>query len=487
MNTDHTYYSVGEYRGVRRIWLEGGPLEKRGFTKGVTYRREIDEASKVVRLIRDPNGKLVVSGKEKLKDSGDYLPIIDLKNQTITQLTENADEVRVDFADGEIVISVSHMVRQQREREAALLAHARKGYITEGTLCAGVGMATLALHEGLAQHGIEMKTRWVMDREAKYLQLAVENNPAVTAETRLFTGPLERVEPSLVDSVDICQLSLPCTSHSSAGKAKNKNVVAEAHRTDATAVYGLMKLFDSINAAIYCSENVVEARNSASFILIKQTLEILGYRVAEGVLDSEQSGSLEHRRRYWFVAVSSGLPAADFEQIPVYPKAHRTVKDIMDDIPDDSPMWSDNDYLKIKAVKDEAAGKGFRRQLLNTSSERVPTLNRTYHKRQSTGAFLVREIDQKERLLTLAEQARAKQCDPSLVAGATFTTGTEVLGQGIDMGQGRGIAEMIARCVINPLLGVQQAVGDSVKAQVASITHNNAVCHAGEHQMALFG
>ncbi len=374
-NQDHTYYSVGEYRGVRRIWLEGGALAKRGFTKGVRYRRETDPDNSVIRLIADPNGKLTVSGKEKRKGTGEFLPIIDVRNQEITQITADADEVRVDFGDGEITISVAHMVQQQRRREENLREHLKQDKVTEGTLCSGVGMATLALHEGLAKHGIAMDTRWVMDRDAKYLQLAMDNNLAVSDRTRIFTGPLEAVEPKLVDSVDICQLSLPCTSHSSAGKAKNKIKHAEQHKTDATAVYGLMKLLDAINAAVYCSENVVEAAESATYTLIKSTLHLLGYNIAEGILDSNQSGSLEHRRRYWFVAVSAGLPMPDFNDIPVYPRAHERLADVLDPVADDSPMWAENTYLREKELRDIADGKGFRRQLLTPDSERVPVIN----------------------------------------------------------------------------------------------------------------
>lgn len=99
----------------------------------------------------------------------------------------------------------------------------------------------------------------------------------------------------------------------------------------------------------------------------------------------------------------------------------------------------------------------------------------------------MRETDGKERLFTLAEQARVKQCDPSLVEGASFTTGTEALGQGIDMGQGWGVAEMIAQCVLNPLRGVGRAVSALPVLQVAEDLPGEEDWEDGEHQMVLFG
>jgi DNA (cytosine-5)-methyltransferase 1 len=100
--------------------------------------------------------------------------------------------------------------------------------------------------------------------------------------------------------------------------------------------------------------------------------------------------------------------------------------------------------------------------------ENVGTINRLYHKRQSTPPMLVREIDDKERLFTASEQARFKSCDPALVANESFTTATEILGQGIDMGQGRGIAEMVALSVFAPLLEQQNNKTSPSNYQLAS-------------------
>lgn len=442
---DSGVYSVKKTEKGARIWLDGEILARNGFTRGINYRRSLVPSSNTIRLVADPDGNYTVSGKRK---GGGQCPVIDLQSKRIADFAQGADQVQVGFSDGVIEISISAMAARQVEREEKLKSELEAGTISEGTLCAGAGMATLALKEGLKAQGFDMHTDWVVDREGAYLDVGLRNNSAFMSSTTVINAPMEAVEPDMISPVSICQLSLPCTGQSSSGKAKNKIKYAEDHATDATAVYGMMKLLSRINAAIYVSENVVEAQNSATYSLIRSTLRLLGYNIAEGVLDSEQSGSIENRRRYWFVAVSAGLPEADWSQIPHYPRRYATLGEALDPIDHDDPMWSDNQYLKDKAEKDAAEGKGFKRQLKVPSDTSCGVINKSYAKRQSTPPYLVRpEIDDKERLFTAAEQARFKGCDPSVVQGVSFTTATEVLGQGIDMPQGRGIAEMLAMTV----------------------------------------
>lgn len=446
---DHTYYTVGENRGAARVYLQGLTLEQRGFAVGTRYRREPDLQNKVIRLIADPNGKLKVVGKEKAKGANEYWPVIDVNNKELEAVTEGAAEVRVDFDDGVITMSVAHLRRQQRIREERFKAELKENRISEGTLCAGAGMATLALHEGFARHGIAMETRWIVDREKKYLQLAVDNNPAVTKKTRVITGRMEEIEPNVLSQVSICQFSLSCRGHSPSGKSKRKIKQAESHPEDSTGILGLARLMDAINPAIWISENVRAARESASYEMLRNMLKLLNYRVVEFELNNQQSGSFENRERYWLVGVSEGLSEFDPAQIPTYPKTYQRLADLIDPIDDNDPMWSDNSYLKAKAQKDAEKGSGFaKRQLLDPeTATSCGVINRLYHKRQSTPPYIVNKAG-KERLFTLAEQARAKSCTPDLVRWASFTTGTEALGQGIDQRQAEGIAEAIVRCLM---------------------------------------
>lgn len=434
---DHTYAAIGENKGSPRIYIQGLTLPDKGFSKGATYLREDDLENGIMRLVLDENGDKVVSGKQNGRIS-----VIDINNKTIPKVFGDAQYVRIDILDGFIEISVDHIEQKKRERELAWSDAVSQRKVTKGTLFAGIGMSTLALHDSFAGHGIDMTTSWVVDRENKFLQVAHDNNRAITDKTKFIQGSIERLESQLLSQVNICQFSASCRGHSRAGKSKNNHQHAEQH-SDTVGVYGLLKSFEHINAAFYISENVIEAKTSTTYMIIRSVLELLGYSIYEMELDNQQSGSFENRKRYWFVAVSNGLKDLDLTKLPVYPKTYETLGDLMEPISDDDPMWSDNDYLKAKAITDAAAGKGFKRQLVDKTATKVGCINANYAKKQSSPPMVVRDQDDKERLLTVIEHARAKSCDESLVQDLSATLGHYGLGQGVDMNQARGIAALI--------------------------------------------
>ena len=88
--------------------------------------------------------------------------------------------------------------------------------------------------------------------------------------------------------------------------------------------------------------------------------------------------------------------------------------------------------LKAKEVRDLAAGKGFRMQILDEDSPKLGTLTKGYAKRRSTDPRL-RHPSNPEllRQFTPTEHARAKHIPAHLVAGASTTLAHEILGQSI--------------------------------------------------------
>lgn len=460
MALQHTYTKVTEQRGVKRLWLQGLRLEACGFGKGARYRADLDADTGRLHLVLDPFGPRVVSGKQR----GDrWEPIVDLCNADVVRLVGDATRVRVDFEHGRLCFSVSHLDRKLAEREARFRREISTGRLTEGTLCAGIGMATAALHEGLSASGIRSSVSWIVDRERRYLQVAADNNAAVTEETVLFEATLEELEPQLLSPVSILQASLPCTGHSPAGKAKNKIEKAEDHRTDATAVFGFMRVVEATMPSVIVSENVIPARHSATYALIRAMLETLDYRLHEIELGPEQSGAVEARKRWWLVAVSKGLPQIDLSTIPVFATRYGNLGELLEPVGEADPRWSDNQYLKDKQLRDAAAGKGFaQRQLVTGASERIGTAGRGYSKRRSTEPMLVRE-DGKERLLTPIELARAHGAPESLIAGTTDQVAYEGLGQGIDWMQAVGIGQVVARDCIGRV-GVPSTTSEEMGA-----------------------
>jgi len=444
----HSYLTVGENKGRKRVWLQGLKLEEAGFTKGVPYRVDYDIDSGFIELSLDEHGNRSVSGRSK---DSKVTPIVEICNSTLIEVTHDAEKVRVDFSVGYIRISIHHHISKQAEREQRLLDNLKKGVIKEGSVCTGGGVASLAVKQGFKENGIKSSLEWVVDRERKYLQVACDNNPVITEDTVLFEASLEELEPELLSPVDFLQFSLSCCPHGKQGKAKNKNKIAESHKTDATGVLGFMRTVEAVNPSVLLSENVIPAKNSATYELIKGMLRLLGYVIHEIDLNGEQAGTIENRNRYWFIAVSSGLPHLDLKQLPFYKRVYEKLGDVLEPVAEDDDSWSDNTYLKTKALKDKLAGKNFKRELVNEDTTSVKCIGRGYARKRSTECYLVRE-DGKERLLTPVEHARVKGVPEYLISGVPKTTAHEVLGQSILFSNCKGLSSLVALSVFNPML-----------------------------------
>ncbi len=474
----HTYMTVSEQRGVKRLWLQGLRLEDCGFSKGDRYRVDFEFDTGLIHMVADANGDRVVSGRKR---GARVESIVDICNASVGRLVGDATRVRADFFVGRITISISHRDQARAEREARFYDELDRGLLTEGVLCSGIGMSAEAMHEGFASMGVRASLSWVVDRDRRYIQASMSNAHCVDDGTTLFEASLEELEPELLSPVSVLQVSLPCTGHSRAGKSKNKIDVAEAHKTDATAVFGFVRVLEQVRPSICISENVCAARDSASYLMIKSYLSLMDYVVHEVDLGPELTQSMEVRRRYWFVAVSKGLPQVDLGTMPVFEREFSRIGELLDDLPEDHKSWSDNDYLKAKQKRDAAAGKGFaKRCLLTPDDVSIATAPRTYAKRQSTSPFLTR-ADGKERLFTPNELCRAHSAPEYLVDGLSDAVAYEGLGQGIDFRQGLAIAMVIARdvCRTGPDVTLREVERAYADERVDGITYN-------ERQYSLF-
>lgn len=429
-----SYTTVQEHRGKNRVWLEGLRLADAGFSKGTNYVIALDPLRRTITLTLDAKGDRTVSGRQRA--SGKVTPIVDIANADLTDIVSEGMRLQAVVRPGIIQFTLSPKEAAKAEREARTRANVADGFVTEGTLCAGAGIATLAVKEGVELGGLRSRVDWVVDRDRRYLEVAHSNNPAVAASTRIFEASLEELAPELLSKTDIMQVSLPCTGHSPAGKAKRGIAIAEDHPTDALAIYGALRLIEAVQPSVLISENVPHAKTSASYAILRAYLAESGYRVFDKIMDHTDAGSVESRKRWWMLAISEGLAKGfTLDDLPQLPRCYATLKDAMEPVADDDAMWAKNEYLHDKATRDAAAGKGFKRQLVTGDNETVGTIGRGYHKRRSTEPFIVND-DGLERLLTPIEHARVKGIPESIVRDAGTVVGHEVLGQSILFGHG---------------------------------------------------
>lgn len=437
-----TYAGVTEQRGQRRVWLEGGRLEKAGFRHGEAFTSTLDLDARKLVLEVNFMGDRQVSGRKRKGQDG-YMPILDLCNADIAELVGAGEKVRVAFYPGRIEISLHHEERARLHREARTRSHLDAGMVKTGTLCAGAGISTAALHDGLKASGLISSSEWLVDMEGRYLEIADNANHSVTDKTRLIVGTIEEIEARDLSEVDILNVSLSCTIHASCGKAKKGLAIAEQD-SSITSMFGLVRVIRATRPSIIVSENVTEAMSSASYLMLKAELVRLGYRISERVLDSTHAGSIEHRERYWFVAVSKGLPAVQLEELVAEPKRYTTLGDLLEDTPETQSAFRHFEYLDEKEKRDIAAGKGFRQQIFSEGAERVSTVTRQYAKIRSTDPKLAGP-EGTSRLFTVVEHARLKGIPEHLLAGTGWTIGHEAAGQSILYGHAVAIGKLTAK------------------------------------------
>ena len=422
------YHTIGANRQKPRLWMEGEKLRRAGFVRGARYTTEFRDNTLVLTL--DESGTHIVSGRTK---NNIDLPIIDINPARDDQPFTAGTRVRVLFKKGSIAIALHHEDLARKSRETAFLGNLAAGTLREASMFTGGGVSTHAIHTALRDHGAPANLCWVVDADESYLDVAARNTHAITDNTVMLVGRAEEIEPAFFTNVDILSFSMPCSSFSRAGKAKHQQDPEE--HEGAAALFGTLSAIRATNAAVLISENVVEAKDAPVYVLLKTELKRLGYVIFERVMDSRDTGSVENRRRWWFVALSEGI-AAGFDFSLIHPAALEDkpcIADLLDsDVPEDD--WFFADGLNAKAIRDAENGKSFKRQLLSGAETACGTIGRFYTKRRSTEPFLVR-ADGKERLFSPNEHARMKSAPPHLVANTGKTRAHEILGQSVDWRQ----------------------------------------------------
>ena len=138
--------------------------------------------------------------------------------------------------------------RKKLHREHRLTEVAKGNLqLKEASICTGIGVSTFAIHETLQKAGIQTSVEWVVEKDGRYLQVADDNNPAITPEVTVFEGTIEEVEASLLPATDLLSFSLACDVHSPAGKSKHKINAPEDIDKGATDASALIKIVQASN------------------------------------------------------------------------------------------------------------------------------------------------------------------------------------------------------------------------------------------------
>lgn len=438
-------------RGTPRIWIEGRRLERAGFAPAVRYRMHVDNERREIILELDPAGDRTVSRRAR---GGSDIPIVDIVNGKALASLDAIETLRLDFATGKITITPSMAELRKLERNERTRRRLEAGEpLRTGSVSTGLGILSLAIHEGLAEAGIESELAFSVEIDASYQEMCAERNPVWHDKTVAYNAPLQEFafDPRMageVEQVDILEAGIPCTAHSIAGRSKKHLAKPEDDPVAGHLAVGFLAIVAACNPTMVVVENVPQYATSASFSILTNQLTEWGYQITWDILKGEEFGCLEHRNRMVLIAATPGI-ALDLAGIRPSSPETTCLGDILDDIDPDSQLWSEMTYLREKEQSDIAAGKGFRMQILGPDATKVGTIGRSYAKVRSTEVKVKHPAnDRLLRQLTPAEHARVKGVPESFVEGLSITAAHEMLGQSILMkpfrALGRGIGESFA-------------------------------------------
>lgn len=403
-----------------RIFLESRKLLSEGFSPSSKYSIEYNKQLKTITLSLSDFGDKKVSSRSRYNET---LPIIDICNNTLTDVFDPESQVVARVKDGKIVISEQELLRNKKEREVSLLLKIKENLsLDEGSLCTGGGISTHAIHNALSGLGINSKVKMIAEIDSRYLQVALKNLKEVDV---IHECKIEEIEFQDIPKLDILSFSLPCTGHSIAGKTARGLKNAEEHPEASTSVFGALRYIVKSNPALIISENVIQAQFSATYTLLKAEIQRLGYSIQEFILDETHAGALEKRKRYWFVAYSSGLPLDE-----IIPKKYERDFSRVGDIIDSSESsWIALDYFDKREKENTESGRGFKKNLIRDEDNGMGVIPRNYTKRQISNPHYVTEKG--IRLFNLSEHSKIKGIPVELTQDLPATVGHEILGQSI--------------------------------------------------------
>jgi DNA (cytosine-5)-methyltransferase 1 len=442
---------LGEHRGAPRLYLDTTALAAAGFVPGTTFDLIFGTADEPRLMIRIASqGSRKVCRKRRLNRD---VPVIDINSHDALQAFTAAGVVRVVIEEGVVHVLVPASARKALARTSRLATKMALGQpLSTAGIAFGAGIASCALHTGMAAGGVPSELALANEICEDYLDIARKSNPVVLHATTTAAIPMQEIAQDdwllrRIGTVDILEAGIPCSGASRAGAAKRGLTRMEDHPQVGHLIGVALQVIAALQPAILVIENVATYAATASASILRAWLRDAGYAVAETVLNARDFGSLEARVRWFLVAHPPEL-SLSLDQLAPTGTCRPHLQDLLDPVDPDDERYRRVDYLKEKQVRDADSGKHFHMQVLTPASTLVPVLRKGYHKGGSTDPRLLHPTDPgRSRLLTAAEHARIKGISPRLVEGVPETTAHQVCGQSVDVRPVEAIGRRIAEAL----------------------------------------
>lgn len=278
-----------------RIFFADNILSKIGLKPGTFYKYLLDQNTRSVEITQDEGGSKIIS-KRKVGDS--EIPLIDIRNQKISELLSNCDYLHVMIYGDKIVvkghISTGTNIRESLENVTA---------ITSLTFCAGGGVSAMVAKDCgiedsylLEYNPLDGPGQW--DR---YSKIAEKNHP----DSVIFNIPIEEFSIDMLPAkrISIWMVTLPCNEFSIVNqneREENQETMHSMHH-----FLHLVRIFTEtpkhLRPECLFFENVAGFEKVAGKSL-EYFLKDQGYFVTSAVLDGADYGSRMHRKRWYMIA-----------------------------------------------------------------------------------------------------------------------------------------------------------------------------------------
>lgn len=214
------------------------------------------------------------------------------------------------------------------------------------------------------------------------------------------SGDITQIKESSVPKHDILLAGFPCQAFSIAGLKKG------FEDTRGTLFFDIARIVDYHKPQILFLENVKGLLNhdkGKTFETIKKTLNNLGYKVYQQILNAKNFGVPQNRERVYIVCFLNHEISFKF---PSPPNHLVEVGDILDEVVDSKYTISDRLWAghQRRKLEHKLKGNGFGYSLFNEDSLYTSTLSARYYKDGSE--ILIEQKNKNPRKLTPREAAR---------------------------------------------------------------------------------
>jgi site-specific DNA-cytosine methylase len=402
-----SFQKLGQSNGSPRLWLESTRLEQIGFAPGTPF--SIRRHGEGIRLQPELISSNHVSQRKAV---GRKRPIIDIANRAMLSPLATYSEIKV-IAHYEKIDALP----STRAFHIALRLHTDPPFRTLEVFCGGgtLSAAIASSSDFRLIAGLEV--------EPKFADVWEKAHPEAT----LYQTDLRLVHPSEIPKHDVLVAAIPCTSHSTLGRAK-KSLASRPELGDTGDLYLSVAHIVAHHLPVACVfENVPAFANSLACLSLIHHLQKLGYSICELLINPLTEWNEPQDRRRW-IAVATLRPGFQIVS-PNIPFEGDIAKYL------DPPSESDRaeaeriaksiESLRRHNERHARLGHGFGFTTINHNSRRVPTIVRSYHK-INTGPFV--ETPYGLRLLHKAEVERLMGCR---IDCDHYATAIEILGQGV--------------------------------------------------------